>query len=133
MRLAVADRAAPPALPAAPGLATPRPIVAPAPGPVVSDGSPPHTDADTLAAYNRGELPAAAAESVRGHLSQCAACRAHVDGGPPGRGATQTQVRLDPLPANLGSGSTALAGLPDYEIVRQLGQGGMGAVYLARN
>src|SRR5689334_9937820 len=115
-----------------------------------------HPSDQVLRVYGLGKLDQTSAESVDRHLESCAVCRRRVAGlssdsfldrlrdvpGLPAMSAT------DPLPigpSQAGRGQTCtvpplasslppeLAGHPDYQVIRELGQGGMGLVYLAHN
>ena len=116
-----------------------------------------HPNDSTLQAYGLGKLDDNSAESVNKHLSSCPECQRRVaemsSDSFLGR-LRDVQVQPDCQPAI----SSSLAGLsmitdgpnsserpsastlppgladhPDYEVVRELGQGGMGTVYLAHN
>jgi serine/threonine protein kinase len=106
-----------------------------------------HPSADTLRAFGVGNLSDAEAAAVMAHLESCVACRDQV-------AAASGDDFLDRLRAAHAPGSTpapakSLSGLarsftntdlppelanhPQFEVVRELGRGGMGVVYLARN
>jgi eukaryotic-like serine/threonine-protein kinase len=118
-----------------------------------------HPTDQTLRSYGLGKLDDASAESVNKHLESCSGCQgrvadmssdsflgrlrdAGVQPGPKVSGLVVSSLAgLSMLDAGVPSGSPPPAGsLPpgladhaDYEVIRELGQGGMGTVYLAHN
>jgi serine/threonine protein kinase len=103
----------------------------------------PHPTPQELAAYGLGKLPADAAAAVARHLESCPRClqlaaQAPADsflGKVRAAGPTSSDTRLPPpLPALPPVGLPAeLAQHPKFHIVRELGRGGMGVIYLAQH
>jgi len=119
-----------------------------------------HLSEDTLKALSAGKLSERAAVAVSAHLDECAECRAKASSlsedtllgrlrAVESDSATGTPVpdTLGPLPAGVQAANAGqafqpdvnnqifseLPKLPEYEVQRELGQGGMGVVYLAKN
>jgi serine/threonine protein kinase len=119
--------------------------------------APAHPDIQTLQSYGFGELDDALAASVKTHLESCSDCRRRVaeescdssigreqgaeDHADPAGSTASSDTWLSMLGDNASRAARSLADtLPnglvdhaDYDVIRELGQGAMGTVYLAQN
>jgi serine/threonine protein kinase len=94
---------------------------------------PAHPSARALALFGQGKLPEAQAATVAAHLEVCAACRRAAAGPPPGAARTAVQSPAAPPAPAASSVPPELLQHPKFRVLRELGRGGMGVVYLAQH
>ena len=90
-----------------------------------------HPSPDQLAAFGLGKLLGPSADTVVAHLETCVDCRRAVAS--LSADSFVGRIQAADVEAALGAVPPELANHPDYRVVCELGRGGMGVVYLARN
>jgi WD40 repeat protein/serine/threonine protein kinase len=86
---------------------------------------------EALVAFARGESPAEAGETIARHLDECSACLAILNDMNDQDDPFLAELRR-PVPPELFSAASDRPQTADYEIVAELGRGGMSVVYQAR-
>jgi serine/threonine protein kinase len=95
-----------------------------------------HPSAETLRAFGLGMLDGAAAKDVMSHLEGCAECQkngAALSGDSFVNRLRAAQGRAPTVPMPIPGVPPELAASRQYQVIRELGRGGMGVVYLAKN
>jgi serine/threonine protein kinase len=95
-----------------------------------------HPSVEVLRAYVQGRTGVVPADVVAAHLAACPDCRRTAECLKPESAPTASMPARDPRAAtqpSLPGVPPELSRHPEYEVQRKLGEGGMGAVYLARN
>jgi serine/threonine protein kinase len=112
--------------------------------PVMNSANIVHPSTETLNAYSAGQLDSFSADPVRQHLETCPECRRRLQQSAapnstpsPTKPLSQLAALLEGRPLDQvptsGTLPPELVAHSQYEIIRLLGRGGMGVVYLAKN